>query len=404
MNARAIGSMLVLMPTFAAAATFRVPADYPTIQAALAVATAGDSVVVACGIYHEHGLVLPPGVTLLSQTRDSTCVTIDGDGLGRVLSCQGPGQTVVQGLTIRGGHSFEGYGGGIYLTSASLALTDCAIDDNFSRPSGDLVFGTGGGIYLAGSSLTVMRCSFARDQTGGHSSNGGAISTESSTVVITDSSFDSNVTGAQSHSAGGALYGHSSSIDLTQCSFRSNYAQYGTGGAIELVGGESEIAFCTFVHNAAAPGGAGSGLAAGGTGTVVSISHCTFASDWFSWNVVEADAGSSIAMKHCLVAFNQGQSVDAYRGGVVALACTDMYGNRVDWPAEIADQQNQNGNLSLDPLFCNLAADDFHLQWGSPCLPQNSSGCDLIGAFSFGGCASVAVEPESWGGLKAKYR
>ncbi|HMB69057.1 MAG TPA: hypothetical protein VKU85_07085, partial [bacterium] len=46
--------LLMLLPRTAGSATVRVPQDQPTVQAGLAAASAGDTVLVACGNYLEH--------------------------------------------------------------------------------------------------------------------------------------------------------------------------------------------------------------------------------------------------------------------------------------------------------------------------------------------------------------
>ena len=45
--------ILLLAPVVAAARTLRVPADYPSIQYAINVGTAGDTVLVSPGVYNE---------------------------------------------------------------------------------------------------------------------------------------------------------------------------------------------------------------------------------------------------------------------------------------------------------------------------------------------------------------
>ncbi len=61
----------------APAAEIRVPADHPTIAAALAASTAGDQVIVAPGTYRER-VEVPPGVTLRGDRAEQT--VLDGGG------------------------------------------------------------------------------------------------------------------------------------------------------------------------------------------------------------------------------------------------------------------------------------------------------------------------------------
>ena len=49
MRPYALAFLLLLSPAFLSATTIHVPADQPTIQAGLDAASAGDSVMVACG-------------------------------------------------------------------------------------------------------------------------------------------------------------------------------------------------------------------------------------------------------------------------------------------------------------------------------------------------------------------
>ena len=57
----------------------------------------------------------------------------------------------------------------------------------------------------------------------------------------------------------------------------------------------------------------------------------------------------------------------------------------------------------IDPLLCNWEAGDVHLSSPSPCLPDNSGGCGLIGARGEG-CGTVSVEDSSWARIKSWYR
>ena len=118
---------------------------------------------------------------------------------------------------------------------------------------------------------------------------------------------------------------------------------------------------------------------------------------------------AEISVDRTLIAFNT-YSVCVATGGAT-LACCDIFGNTEgDWVDDIADQYGVNGNISEDPLFCDLENADFYLQEDSPCAPftEPNPDCDLIGALPVG-CGITEVgeprwEDESWSSLKALYR
>jgi hypothetical protein len=74
--------------------------------------------------------------------------------------------------------------------------------------------------------------------------------------------------------------------------------------------------------------------------------------------------------------------------------------------------ENPDGNMNLsldasdrvvDPEFCDPESDDFTVMNTSPCLPENSLGCGLIGALQEG-CGTISIEETSWGKIKNRYR
>ncbi len=95
-------------------------------------------------------------------------------------------------------------------------------------------------------------------------------------------------------------------------------------------------------------------------------------------------------------------------GGSPILECSNMYGNAGgDWIAGVAGQAGLNGNFSSDPLFCDAPNGDFTLHANSPCAPGNhpdGAACGLIGALDVVCGATTAVEPTSWGAVKAMFR
>lgn len=91
--------MFVMIPADINARTLSVPADYPTIQTAIDVASWGDTVLVVPGTYYEH-IVMKSGVIIKGSGADLT--TIDGGGKGNVVT--GVSDSMITGFTITGGN------------------------------------------------------------------------------------------------------------------------------------------------------------------------------------------------------------------------------------------------------------------------------------------------------------
>lgn len=85
---------------FAGSPQLHVPADYPTIQAAVAAAHPGDTVKVAPGTFTEF-VKLAPGVCLLGSGADQTILDAQGAGQTLLDLTNAPGSAVV-GFTLRG--------------------------------------------------------------------------------------------------------------------------------------------------------------------------------------------------------------------------------------------------------------------------------------------------------------
>src|SRR6476620_2528465 len=96
---------LFLWASFSSAASIiRVPADQPTIQAAIAAASNGDTVQVAAGTYVESLNFLGKAIRVTSEQGPDVTI-IDGNGAGPVVlfaSAEGR-QSVLNGFTIRNG-------------------------------------------------------------------------------------------------------------------------------------------------------------------------------------------------------------------------------------------------------------------------------------------------------------
>jgi hypothetical protein len=94
-----------------------------------------------------------------------------------------------------------------------------------------------------------------------------------------------------------------------------------------------------------------------------------------------------------IFALSSGTGVRCSSGATATFVCNDSWSNAQNY-AGCPDPTGTNGNISLDPLFCNAGSQDFRLDPDSPCLPENSpQGCGLIGAL--GPCNPVTSVPDA---------
>ena len=197
-------------------ATIRVPLEEPTIQDGIDAAVGGDTVLVACGTYFEHGIYLGrSGIVLRSEGGDADCVTIDAQQRGQVMYCEDLDSTTrIEGFTITGGYAQQG--GGMLCWMASPAIVDCDVAENEAYEGG-------GGVSSFYGSPSFLRCTF-RDNSarGGGALSALGVSTLTGCVFVRNSASE----------AGGAIAFGSVGRDypvLQSCTFALNAASNGAG-------------------------------------------------------------------------------------------------------------------------------------------------------------------------------
>jgi hypothetical protein len=139
----------VVFMTPAPAAVFRVPEDSPSIQKALSTARAGDTVLVAPGIYYES-LTMQPGVHLHGQPG----AILDGSQTFSPVVRALPGidhTAILSGFVIRRGQQ-----AGLFLNQASATIRNNVIIDNL-----------GPGVVCAQASPRLINNIIARNAGGG---------------------------------------------------------------------------------------------------------------------------------------------------------------------------------------------------------------------------------------------
>jgi len=363
--------LLVLVPFFfastASATTWHVPGDAPTIQAGIDSATAGDTVLVACGTYFEHGVSMKSGVCVRSVTGEPDCVTVDAEQLDRVFICEGVGDAAsIEGITITGGLLPQNdIGGGILCLDSDLAISDCCITQNQA--------GGGGGVFCGRSSVAITGCVFHENV--GDGVGAGGLRLNSCQGTVTDCIFASNWA-----VDGGGMFirGHSSPL-ITHCLFVDNVAQF-WGGGIACDQSTPTIRHCTLVDNEASATGGGI---------------------WYTYDV-------TMRIENTIVAFRrEGGGIPEFPNtghpSELSIGCCDVFGNAEgDYTGELDDQTGISGNFSSNPLFCDIAGGDFTIAENSPCLPGNHPygyDCDLIGAYGQG-CGVVSVNDGAMASVK----
>ncbi len=412
-------AVLLLSANLTMALTRHVPADYPTIAAALFAASAGDTVLVACGDYKECDLDLKTGVVLRSELGVAGCVTINGGGKGRILNCLDLDlPTRIEGFTLTGG--IENDGGALWCANSELSVTNCIFSENTSTTIGGgfstsycgpsftacLILNnealSGGGGYCNDGNPTFTACAFVgnRAEAGGglhcdtntfakvegcvfnentaQVHGGGVACTLTSSGVFKDCYFLNNQAGVIGFGAGMSIY--ESSPHLISCQFIGNAA--GTGSAVYCVYSAARFSFCSFTQNSAI---------SGGTALTYHYSdpllrNCTFVENAGSAGTVIYPGIASVGrFERCVIAFGSREAFECYPRTYPSLQQCNIFGNEGgDWTGCIADQADSNGNLCLDPLFCELASGDLQLCADSVCLPANNAIGLLIGATAEG--------------------
>lgn len=237
------------------AATLNVPGTYPTIQAALNSALAGDDILVQPGTYMEN-ITWPTTQNLrLISAGDATNTFIDGNNTGRVITFP-TGQnynnsTIIDGFCIQNGYlnATNSYGAAIYAVNCSATFKNLILRNN------SIIGATrayGGGIYFSNSSGAIIdSCEFINNEVNSSfNSHGGALYfTSNSTANITNSTFlDMKGTRVGTSSArcyGGVIYaGSGCNLILTDIEIGNtdiDVSSYIYGGAIYMDGNTSTL-------------------------------------------------------------------------------------------------------------------------------------------------------------------
>ena len=450
----AIALVLLLAAALPAAATvITVAADgsgmYTNIQDGIDVASPGDTVEVAAGVYTGEGnrdldfggvpitLVAPSG-------HDLTTIDCEAAGRGFFFGSGEDTSAIVSGFRITGAQADTGAGaycrngsspkfvgcrfelnnatdrgGGLCCVASSPVVRDCEFVENGALGGaypcggavvclsgaaplisdtdfdGNLAHRIGGAVYCHTSPATFVRCDFANNNIGSYGYSGACVAlVTASAATFTDCTFREN--GLTEAAVGGGLYVSGSTIAVTDCEFIGNSA--GEGGGIHFTENSSgAVTGCTFADNNSIWGdGAGISFFAGCEPTV---SGCTFVAN-YDHDMIFKNA--SPIVEYCILAFGiGGQVVNCYEVANPTIHHCFIYENA---GGDSLCGENYHDNVWADPLFCGVEGGNYTLCADSPCLP-GVTWPSLVGAHDQGcdACGS-AVETVTWGAIKAVYR
>jgi predicted outer membrane repeat protein len=283
--------------------------DCPTIQAGIDSAAVGDTVLVGCGSYYEHDIVLKAGIVVRSADEAASCATVDAQGLGRVFVSTGLADTTrLAGFTITGGQGLPGTGyggGGIHCTQSPLHVSHCVVTGNTSE------FGGGVGCYE--SSLVLEKCRIEANQATGISwAAGGGMFCRESDPVLQNCDFVSNTAfGLVLPGDGGGIFSENSDLEAIDCSFQGNASGAGGGGFYSYSFDNSILTGCTFSGNRS-EGGGGMYFET----SYAQLNDCVFDSDSASTGgALFIALWSSPGISDCLFT---GNKAEPYSGGAIA--------------------------------------------------------------------------------------
>ncbi len=447
-----LATVLVALASVATAATLNVPSQYATIQAAVDAAQTNDVVQIAPGIFTDvtHmvvegidttyvAVIMKSGITVRGSGTTQTFV--EGDSLGRVFHCAGVTNATIRDLTIRrafanvygaailckDGSSPTIYncaitgnfdGGIICRLGSSPSIQNCTLTNNKSKSGGGLAIEdncspqvirttisgnmapSGGGVFIrSGSSPTFTDCTIQGNSIDAANGSGGGVAIVNASPTFTNCAIVDNVSDGF---GGGLAVLDSSTLNMTGCVVRGNrtLADSAPGGGIYCEFSDLILEDCVIARNML------DGFGSEGSGIYLSFSfgtslhQCTIAAN--AVNGLPATAGviscfySSPTIAQSIIAFNSPGIgfVSVEPSSIPVVSCTDLYGNQGGNGTGWSDGGH---NFSLDPLFCDLAGNNYRLQLNSPCAggkhPQGAWTCGntRIGALD-PGCVTASVD------------
>lgn len=357
-----------------------VPADHPTIQAAINAANNGDTVLVSDGTYRENISFSGKAITVTSVNGPATTI-IDGGAVNSVVTFstgEGSG-SVLSGFTIQnGGPNFSGPnfgdGGGIFISSASPSITGNVITNN-KGCEGIGIYSQFGSPLIQGNTISNNAQSGC---TGGIGGGGIAIDGSSAPQIIGNAIFNNSLLqGADG--AGISLFAAGAPV-IRNNIIHDNSTGSGGGGLAMANDASPQIVDNLFFNNKAAQGGGIYWVIPTSSPGMVLLNNTMVANSSGSGSAIfDGGFDTNMALQNNLIIGATGQAAyfcNQLNGSTTpaTFANNDVFSNgAAAFSGNCTVATGSNGNISSDPLFVTGALNNFRLQPSSPAIDAGNN-------------------------------
>jgi Abnormal spindle-like microcephaly-assoc'd, ASPM-SPD-2-Hydin/Transmembrane protein 131-like N-terminal/Right handed beta helix region len=357
--------LLLISTTAIAQNTIHVPADQPTIQAAINAASPGDTVLVASGTYFENINFNGKAITVTSSDGAATTI-IDGNAAGTVVTFNHneTAGAVLNGFTIRNGHAYDG--AGIYILNASPKITNNVITGNGGL-DGIGILSRDGSPLIQGNTVTGNV-----ENMGSGGGGGAGIHITGTYGVTSNTTVSGNLVTNNHLDAGG--FGAGIFVDyyasaLIENNYVAGNTGYNGGGGL----GARSNARVTIVGNVIVnnSSGEGGGFYDDSNGPLLFLNNTLYGN-------TSSGGGSEIATIQYYTLNSIFKNNIVYATSGIAVTCSDINAltatNNIVYSISPATNGNcaafadYNGNIFDEPGIVNPAGGDFHLHVGSPAI------------------------------------
>jgi hypothetical protein len=370
--------------------TIHVPADQPTIQAAINVASNGDTVLVAPGTYVENINFAGKAITVKSSNGAKVTI-IDGAQKDSVVTFNHSetNKSVLKGFSIQNGLAKGGEGGGIAVESSSPTIANNTITHNAACNGIGIAVDFGSPIIQKNKIIFNVLQTCSGGIGGGGISIGGAASAQILGNTISDNSIPNADGGRISLFAAGTPLIQGNLIRRNKCG--------GSGGGIVMFNqSDANVINNVITNNTAFSGGGIYWLTPSGTrgpflvnntlvaNNSVSTEGSEIFADGFDINALVIN--TIIVGKSGQTAFFCGNFNDVNPPGI---QFNDVYNpSGTTYGGICTDPTGSNGNISADPKFTAKA--NFRLTAGSPAIDVGDNSAPDLPAKDFAGHPRIA--------------